>query len=548
MEDVDRSLTLLHLRKTFSEYCRMPLNGSKDGEKKFDRILPLFGRVMIMYPSPEEIVDKFKELCPFTGHLCRHLVQEIRLRAANECTQLAASAIVNFLLPDVADCRGWTLLNAACYLSFTKQEQVIEVMCRAALPSTLVKALYLFFDLPPPINGDLTVSKQKLFAVFQKVLKKLCEFNCVGEELTRKDDLFLLFAGASCACPAENIEWRETVSQLLLVILKLIVSLFTAKNCISVFLSNIYKEDENLLDQERIGMFICLLSVLKDSAATVNVLLQDFARANGYLLLRNFILKYSENEEVEEGIKSILLLIMSMATCGVTELKPNYTPGLIILSTFNLPVPSNNGLTLRNIDAESFCFQCKNGRICEAVVDAVHNIYASDAVNYFIADKECPLSQMIERMGPKSFQIQQKVMELVEYVVLHLNHIPCKELIALSVLLKTKISDNSLECCVLFLQSAFRILCANSLLKDAFREVGLVESLTWTMLHFISANKIRPLSESEGRVALLSTDILSLLVSNNLANACVFRENAGSKAIIDLICSNSDEWRASALQ
>ncbi|OZC09884.1 hypothetical protein X798_02990 [Onchocerca flexuosa] len=565
MEDVDRSLTLLHLRKTFSEYCRMPLNGSKDGEQKFDRILPLFGRVMIMYPSPEEIVDKFKELCPFTGHLCRHLVQEIRLRAANECTQLAASAILNFLLPDVADCRGWTLLNAACYLSFTKQEQVIEVMCKAALPSTLVKALYLFFDLPSPINRDLTVSKQKLFIVFQKVLKKLCEFNCVSEELTRKDDLFLLFAGASCACPAENIEWRETVSQLLLVVVsKSLSSSVTkyihAKNCISVFLSNIYKEDENLLDQERIGMFICLLSVLKDSAATVNVLLQDFARANGYLLLRDFILKYSENEAAEEGIKNILLLIMSMATCGVAELKPNYTPGLIILPTFNLPVPSNNGLTLRNIDAlhllfqifiqakVSFCFQCKNGRICEAVVDAIHNIYASDAINYFIADKECPLSQMIERMGPKSSQIQQKVMELVEYIVLHLSHIPCKELIAFNVLLKTKISDNSLECCVLFLQSAFRILSANSLLKDAFREVGLVESLTWTMLHFISANKIRPLCESEGRVALLSTDILSLLVSNNLANACVFRESAGSKAIIDLVCSNNDEWRASALQ
>lgn len=41
-------------------------------------------------------------------------------------------------------------------------------------------------------------------------------------------------------------------------------------------------------------MFICLLSVLKDSAPTVNVLLQDFARANGYLVLRDFILKYSE--------------------------------------------------------------------------------------------------------------------------------------------------------------------------------------------------------------------------------------------------------------
>ncbi|KAM3726430.1 WD repeat and FYVE domain-containing protein [Dirofilaria immitis] len=557
MEDVDRSLTLLHLRKTFSEYCKVPLNGSKDGDRKFDRVLPLFGRVMMMYPSPEEIVDKFKELCPFTGHLCRHLVQEIRLRAANECTQLAASAILNFILPDVAECRGWMLLNAVCYLSFTKQEQVIEVMCKAALPSTLIKALYLFFDLPPQVNEDLTLSKQKLLVVFQKVLKKLCEFNCVGEELTRKDDLYLLFVGSSSSCPAGNIEWREVVSQLLVVIISKnlsssVTKYIHAKNCISIFLSNVCKEDESLLDQERIGMFICLLSVLKDSAATVNVLLQDFARANGYLLLRDFILKYSENKEADEGIKNILLLIMSMATCGVAELKPNYTPGLIILPTFNLPSPSNNGLTLRNIDAFHLLFQifiqCKNGRICEAIVDAVHNIYASDAVNYFIADKECPLSQMIERMGPKSSEIQRKIMQLVEYVVLYLNHIPCKELIALSVLLKTEILNNGLECCVLFLQSAFRILSANPLLKDVFREVGLVESLTWTVLHFVSTDKIRPVSESEGRVALLSTDILSLLLNNNFANVCVFRENAGSNAIIDLICTSNDEWRTSALQ
>lgn len=45
MESEDRLLTLLHLRKTFSEYCRMPLSGSKDGDRKFDRVLPLFGKV-----------------------------------------------------------------------------------------------------------------------------------------------------------------------------------------------------------------------------------------------------------------------------------------------------------------------------------------------------------------------------------------------------------------------------------------------------------------------------------------------------------------------
>lgn len=53
---------------------------------------------------------------------------------------------------------------------------------------------------------------------YLQVLKKLCEYKCVGEELIRKDDLFLLFAGASCACPAENAEWRKVASQLLITV------------------------------------------------------------------------------------------------------------------------------------------------------------------------------------------------------------------------------------------------------------------------------------------------------------------------------------------
>lgn len=153
------------------------------------------------------------------------------------------------------------------------------------------------------------------------------------------------------------------------------------------------------------------------------------------------------NDEEEEGVKNILLLIMSMATSGVVDLRPNYTPGLIVLPTFTLPSPSNSGLTLRNIDAfrllfqifvqvifsqilfqfftflnhgiTTFCFfyttigfQCRSERVCEAVVDAVHNIYASDAVNYFIADKECALSQMIEHIGRKSPQIQVSLYRL----------------------------------------------------------------------------------------------------------------------------------------
>ncbi|KHN76238.1 WD repeat and FYVE domain-containing protein 3 [Toxocara canis] len=228
------------------------------------------------------------------------------------------------------------------------------------------------------------------------------------------------------------------------------------------------------------------------------------------------------------------------------------SPSLVVLPSFTLPSPSGSGLSVRNLDAFRLLFQifvqAKNERICETVIDVVHNIYASDAANYFIVEKECSLAQFVERMHSKPPEVQRKILELIEYVVFHLNHVPCKELIALSVLLKTHTEGGNVACCELSLQSAFRILSANVILKDAFREVGLVETFTWITMHYVAVLKERPLSQQEARIALLSTDILALLVSGNNANARMFREGAGSKLLVDLICIDDGEWRASALQ
>uniref|UniRef100_A0A914ZRD5 WD repeat and FYVE domain-containing protein 3 n=1 Tax=Parascaris univalens TaxID=6257 RepID=A0A914ZRD5_PARUN len=554
MGDTDRALSLLHLRKTFSEYCKVPLSGMKEGERKFDRVLPLFCKVMSMYSCPEEIVEQFRELCPFAGHLCRHLVQEMRVRAANQSTEMAALAISAFLLPEAPDSRGWLLLRSVHYIVSTSHLPVIDAVCKAALPSTLVKALYLFFDLPPTSDEKVEDLRRSVFTCFLSLMGKLCEYKCVSEELARKDDLFLLFAGASSTCPAENVAWRKAASQLLVTVASKALSpavtkYIHAKGCVEHFLSNVAKEGNHLTVHERIEMIICMLCVIKDSAASTGVILQDFAQANGYAVLRDFILR---NESEEDGIRNILLMLMSMVTSGSTELRPAISPGLVVLPSFTLPSPSGNGLSVRNLNAFRLLYQIflqgKNERICETVIDVVHNIYASDAANYFIIDKECPLSQIIELMDSKAPQVQKKILELVEYVVFHLNHIPCKELIALSVLLKTHTSGGSLACCELSLQSAFRILSANVLLKDAFREVGLVETFTWITMHFVTVVKQRVLSQQEARVALLSTDILALLVSGNNGNARVFRESAGSKLLVELICIDDGEWRASALQ
>lgn len=48
---------------------------------------------------------------------------------------------------------GWMLLTAINLLSLGGNT-LIDCMTAASLPSTLVKCLYLFFDLPPIENDD----------------------------------------------------------------------------------------------------------------------------------------------------------------------------------------------------------------------------------------------------------------------------------------------------------------------------------------------------------------------------------------------------------
>jgi hypothetical protein len=49
---------------------------------------------------------------------------------------------------------GWLLLNTVNLLSMGGQA-LIDCMTAVSLPSTLVKCLYLFFDLPPVQNGSV---------------------------------------------------------------------------------------------------------------------------------------------------------------------------------------------------------------------------------------------------------------------------------------------------------------------------------------------------------------------------------------------------------
>lgn len=82
------------------------------------------------------------------------------------------------------------------------------------------------------------------------------------------------------------------------------------------------------------------------------------------------------------------------------------------------------------------------------------------------------MSQAAEKISQKPHTVQEKFFQLIEFLVHHIHHIPTKELIAISLLLKSK---KNLECCVLAVQSLISILKFDNIFKDVFREVGMTQ-------------------------------------------------------------------------
>ena len=141
-------LGLNHLKKLYSEYCGPQLS-SGEREAKLYAMLPLFCKIFNSVPA-HVITEKFTEAISFTQACSKLLVTEVRRRASNQSTEQAAVAIAQFLevAPSETDSAGWMLISTVNLLA-AETGSLVEVMTTCSVPSTLVKCLYLFFDLPP---------------------------------------------------------------------------------------------------------------------------------------------------------------------------------------------------------------------------------------------------------------------------------------------------------------------------------------------------------------------------------------------------------------
>ncbi|XP_068089612.1 WD repeat and FYVE domain-containing protein 3 isoform X2 [Hyperolius riggenbachi] len=561
----DNALGLMHLRRLFTELCHPARHMTqKEQEEKLYMMLPVFNRVFGSAP-PSTMTEKFSDLLQFTTQVSRLMVTEIRRRASNKSTEAASRAIVQFLEVNQSEetSRGWMLLTVINLLASSGQKTV-DCMTTMSVPSTLIKCLYLFFDLPhvPEVPGGaenelpLTERRALLQKVFVQILVKLCNYVSPAEELAQKDDLQLLFSAITSWCPPYNLPWRKSAGEVLMTIsrhgLSLnVVKYIHEKECLATCVQNM-QQSNDLSPLEIVEMFAGLSCFLKDSSDVSQTLLDDFRTCQGYTFLSDLLLRLEQAKENEskDALKDLVNLITSLTTYGVNELKPaGLTTGApFLLPGFSVPQPAGKGLSMRNIQAFSVLqnafLKAKTCYLAQIILDAITNIYMSDNANYFILESQHTLSQFAEKIT-KLPDVQVKYFEMLEFVVFSLNYIPCKELISVSILLK---SNTSFSCSIIATKTLLKFIRHHHIFKDVFKEVGLLEVMV-NLLHKYAAVLKDPAqayidqgcttviqsSEDQRQLALVVMETLTVLLQGSNTNAGVFREFGGARCVHNIV-------------
>ncbi|XP_073823647.1 LOW QUALITY PROTEIN: WD repeat and FYVE domain-containing protein 3-like [Musca autumnalis] len=570
MMDARVQMSLHTLKKLFNEYThpKEPLS-EQERDMKLYQMLPLFCKVFSACPA-SDMSEKFWDVVAFCQQVSRLMVAEIRKRASNQSTEAASIAIVKFLEIETTEetSSGWMLLSTLNLLA-NGDVSLIQVMTAAAVPSTLVKCLYLFFDLPaveddPPSEtpSDFNAFERRtlLQKVFVQLLVKLCSYPYPAEELARMDDLTLLFSAITSPCPTHNIVWRKNAAEILTTISRhgltdAVVSYIHSKGCMALCVDNMRRLTfGNPL--EIVEMFVTVFCFLKDSSQVSQILMDDFKASQGYTFLTDFLLKFdttrTHSVEVQAAIRNLVLMISSLCMCGYNELRPPQAQinALFKMQNFQMPQATSRETCVRNIYAfqvlQTVFLRATSSGLCCTILDAISRVYHSENANYFILESENTLSQFTERIHLKGSQIQEKFFDLLEFIVFQLNFVPCKELISLSLLLK---NNHSTSCSILCLKTLLNILRHNNVFKDVYREVGILEVFVTCLNRY--AEHVRTITKDEESAVVIPQEgetedlsdsmgkhvleALTILLSGNNNNANVFRESGGAKCIHDLV-------------
>lgn len=487
------------------------------------------------------------------------MVTEIRRRASNKTTENASVSIVDFLeiSPTVnipTDKKGWILLSTLNILVSFNSPQLISIMTTNSLASTLVKCLYLFFDLPPCIDKEeLTEDdmenyqsnperRQLLQKVFSQLLTRLCVSPTALSDLIKKDDLILLFNVITSWCPEHNTMWRKTAADAIITMAKhgnINIDYLHEKNCIQLFVENVQRIVELGTDNNKeiilmLRTFILFLSEYlnngNNNGHMIDILLDDFSECFGYQFFVDFAIKLQQSEEFEL-LNEFLLLINHFTKIGVSTLKPRpmSVNQVFTIENFTIPKPSKN--SIKNLKAFGIFISLwarstnEDETLHKLILDNIRKIFKEDKANYFLQESQNTLSTFADKLEEKKESIQLNYYSLLEYIVKELNYVPCKELITVGMILKRQNSSQSL---LLAIRSLNNLIKLFNIFKDVYREVGLVDILCSTYIYHIQLLENDPLDDQCASILLELIEIMINILSGPVHHNCQIFHDCGA--------------------
>ncbi|OTF80516.1 hypothetical protein BLA29_011320, partial [Euroglyphus maynei] len=103
------------------------------------------------------------------------------------------------------------------------------------------------------------------------------------------------------------------------------------------------------------------------------------------------------------------------------------------------------------------------------ILQQIQRIYMDDRANYFLLESQNTLSSFADRLEEKDETIQSIYYSILEYIVIELNYVPCKELITIGMILKKQQTFPS-KTSLLSLRTLNSLLKLNQIFKEVFRE------------------------------------------------------------------------------
>ncbi|TNN20222.1 WD repeat and FYVE domain-containing protein isoform 3 [Schistosoma japonicum] len=371
----------------------------------------------------------------------------------------------------------------------TGHTSLIECMTAASIPSTLVKCLYIFLDLPSKYSTGCT-----FHAKFRELLQRLCLYPIVAEELARKDALCHLFNALTDWCAPHNTAWRMTTTVILSTIAQnslspVVIKRIHDSECVRYCLKKISESKSGCKDF--VNSFISLLHVVRESSVDEQVLLDDFRNNNGYFVLSEFCLKLEEsgNPDSEDSLQTLVALVSHLATCGSVELRPKAGAGEQVhkIPGFRIHMPKTQARkSVRNMYAfdvlQSLFNSSSTINLGLLVLKTVQSLLLQDLSNYFILEQQNILVAFAKKIFEKSYEIQEAYFDLLEVLVDKLHYVFMKEINSIVVQMKLFNLSPSL---VIAYRHFIQLLRISPVFKDVFHDVGLLELSVDILNYFV---------------------------------------------------------------